>query len=238
MRILLTRPRHESEALAHILTALGHEIVMEALLSVVFDNEVKIVSNNPQAIIITSVNGARGFSNHIHADHYRQVPVYVVGAATADALKHFNVVHVGCDGVAALINAIRSELVPDAGPVLYVRGVHVAGTLADDLAGSGYQVDQVVIYEAVEKEALSPAVIEGFQGNRIDGVVLFSPRTAVVFSKLIEKAGLNEKLGDVTFYCLSQNVSDNIQVSGIRTDNQSVIAEMPTQTSLISSIRI
>lgn len=238
MRLLLTRPQHESDALAQILCSQGHEVLVEPLLSIVVDHTVMIGSENPQAILVTSVNGARALSAHHDIQHYTGVPVFAVGQATADALGGFNVVHVGSNGVAGLFETICAMLEPTKGSLLYVRGVHVAGTLTEDLRRSGYRVNHAVLYEAIETTLFSTIVIQRFLDSQIDGVVLFSPRTAAVFSTLVEKAGLSIHLEDVTFYCLSQNVSDSLQLSEIQVRDQTVISSLPTQESLISAIQL
>lgn len=236
MRLLLTRPQRQSEVLAHRLNDLGHDVLIEPMLSIENVRNAIIDSTNPQAIIITSINGARAFSVHAQAEQFRETPVYAVGPATADELGSFNVVHRGNDGVEALKSVICRSLDPDGGPVLYIRGVHVAGDLAGDLAASGFKVDQVVLYEAVEAVRFSQMVVDGFKNNRIDGVVLFSPRTAATFSKLVKKAGLTKNLEGVTFYCLSKNVSDSIQSGDKPGRRQIVIAAQPTTIDLINAV--
>ncbi len=237
MRLLLTRPRLESEALAQTLSGFGHETLIEPLLSIEPVDNAKIGPDNPQALIVTSVNGARALSSHVEADRFRQVPIYAVGQATAEVLDRFNVVHAGTQGVAALRDKIIHDLDPEGGPLLYVRGVHVAGNLAFELAGSGFKVEQVIIYQAVEKKSFTPVLIEEIKENRIEGVVLFSPRTAIVFSRLMSKAGLTEQWGVMTFYCLSQKVSDSIGLDQKQAGYQVVIAAEPSLQSLLSSIQ-
>jgi len=236
MRLLITRPRKESDVLARRLKGLGHEVLVEPMLSIENVQNVRIDSTNPQAIIITSINGARAFSTHAQAGQFRDTPVYTVGAATADELGNFNVVHKGSESVEALRNIICTELKLEVGPVLYIRGAHVAGDLARDLTTSGFKVDQVVIYEAVEAFAFSQTVVNGFENDLIDGVLLFSPRTAAMFSKLAMNSGLTKKLDSVTFYCLSENVSDSIQLGDNKGRRQVVIAAQPTTTDLINAV--
>jgi len=237
MRLLLTRPRPENDMLARRLISLGHEVLVEPLLSIEQVTGVEFNSGAPQAIIVTSINGARALSSHQQAEQFSRTPIYAVGAATADALTQFNVTYTGSDGVAALTDVILRELKPDAGPIIYVRGVHVARDIASVLIASGYTVDQAVMYEAVQRNTFSEDTRQAFQNGFIDGVVLFSPRTAVIFSNLVDKADLLERLVDVTFYCLSQNVSDSIEFNNNQAPGQVVIAGTPTQESLISSIQ-
>ncbi len=236
MRLLLTRPRRQSEILARRLTDLGHDVLIEPMLSIENVRNATIDCTNPQAIIITSINGARAFSTHGQAGQFKDTPVYTVGPATAEELGNFNVVHRGSDGVEALRNTICTELKPDGGPVLYIRGAHVAGDLACDLTASGFKVDQVVLYKAVKAVRLSQTVVDGFINNRIDGVVLFSSRTAATFCKLVMDAGLTKNLEDVTFYCLSKNVSDSIQSGNKPGRRQVVIAAQPTTIDLINAV--
>ena len=236
MRLLLTRPRLESDVLARRLNNVGHEVLIEPMLSIENVQNVKIDNTNPQAIIITSINGARAFATHGQAEQFIDTPIYAVGAATADELANFNVVHRGSEGVAALKGVICTELRPDDGPVLYIRGAHVAGDLARDLTASGFKVDQVVLYEAVKAVTFSQPIINDFNNKLIDGVVLFSPRTAATFSTLAKNAGLTKKLDGVTFYCLSKNVSDNIQLGDKAGHRQVVIAEQPTTIDLINAV--
>ncbi len=236
MRLLLTRPRRQSEILARRLNDLGHDVLIEPMLSIENVRNATIDTTNPQAIIITSINGARAFSTHAQAGQFRDTPVYTVGPATAEELGNFNVVHRGSDGVEALKNVICRGLNPDGGPVLYIRGAHVAGDLACDLTASGFKVDQVVLYEAVKAVRLSQTVVDGFKNNRIDGVLLFSPRTAATFCKLVMDAGLTKNLEDVTFYCLSKNVSDSIQSGNKPGRRQVVIAAQPTTIDLINAV--
>jgi len=236
MRLLLTRPHYQNELLAQSLGALGHEAVIEPLLSIEVVSQPPTATGDPQAVLITSINAARAFSHHFQGHRYKDTPIFAVGAATAEALGHFNVVHAGTMGVAALKEAVCAELKPAAGALLYVRGVHIAGNLGSDLTRSGYTVEEMVLYEAVAAKAFSAGALDKFQNNLIDGVVLFSPRTAAVFSKLAKKAELVKKLDGVTFYCLSQNVSDSIEFERSLLRKQVVIARLPTQESLISSI--
>jgi len=236
MRLLLTRPRKESDELARTLRALGHEVLIEPMLSIENVRNVKIDSIDPQAIVITSINGARAFSAHARAVQFGDIPIYTVGSATADELGNFYVVHTGSEGIEALRKIICAELEPDGGPVLYIRGVHVAGNLAGDLTASGFKVDQVVIYEAVETDIFSQIAVDGFENNLIYGVVLFSPRTAATFSTLVMNAGLAKNLDGVTFYCLSQNVSDSIQLGDKQASWQVVIAAQPTTAGLINAL--
>ena len=236
MRLLLTRPEPESVALGRILEGRGHEVLVEPLLTIEMRPGAEIQDRAYQAVIVTSANGARGLNAHGAASLYKSVPVMAVGPATADMLQGFDVVDAGAHGVEELTTKIRNERSPDDGPLLYVRGKHVAGNLANDLVASGFDVDEVVLYEAVASNAFSAAVIDDFRQGLIDGVLLFSPRTAHIFCQLIAAAGLQDAVSGLSLYCLSQNVADACVFVDKPDMAIRVIAQFPTQESLINTI--
>lgn len=236
MRLLITRPDRESETLAQELQHLGYDTVVEPLLLIRMRQSMEIPVKPYQAIIITSAYGARGLAAHKSASVHKTVPVFAVGQTTADVLEGFESVDVGSQGVDELEKKILAHSMPENGPLLYVRGQHIAGNLTQKLITAGFEVDDIILYEAVEREAFSPAVLENFQLGLLDGVVLFSPRTARIFCKLITTAGIEDKLAGITLYCLSQNVADACAFADGKAARRQVIAKMPTQESLIASI--
>src|SRR6185295_1983303 len=102
-----------------------------------------------QAVLITSVNGARALAE---ANEQRSKPVFAVGdttAATAEGLGFTSVVSASGDAN-ALSELIRQRLDPATGPLLHVSGAEVAG----ELAPAGFEARRVVLYEAQEAKAL------------------------------------------------------------------------------------
>ena len=86
-------------------------------------------------------------------------------------------VHAAGGDVAALIAAVRRQLAPADGPLLYVSGETVTGDLERALAASGSAVDRVVLYAAEPVAALPPAAVTGLRDATADAVLLYSPRT-------------------------------------------------------------
>ena len=69
--------------------------------------------------------------------------------------------------------------------------------------------------------------------KKLSSVLLFSPRTAVIFYKLVFAEGITEKLNETTAFCLSEAVAKNI--SKLRWEKL-VVAEFPNQSSLLSRL--
>ena len=82
MRVLITRPREDATPLAAELAALGHETLIEPLLTIVPRRDAEIDLQDVQALVFTSANGARVFAG---LSPRRDLPVYAVGGSTAQA---------------------------------------------------------------------------------------------------------------------------------------------------------
>jgi uroporphyrinogen-III synthase len=90
-----------------------------------------------------------------------------------------------------------------------------------------------VLYRARFAEQLSPEFVRKIEAGDIDGVALFSPRTATAFIELAQKAGIIT-LDKVTAFCLSQAVAD--QAVGLSW-RDFIVADSPDQGSLLHAIR-
>lgn len=169
MHLLLTRPEPDNKVLAQALEDLGHEVLREPLLSIQQHHDVEIIAKPYQAIIVTSANGARGFVEHPAAYLHRSVPVFAVGAATARVFGalDFMVADESMQGVSDLRAKICNQLSPREGPLLYIRGVHVAGTLGEDLVSAGFEVEEACLYEAVAQESFTSPVLNCLQNGLI-----------------------------------------------------------------------
>jgi uroporphyrinogen-III synthase len=84
-RVLLTRPRPDSEAVAAVLESRGIDALIEPLLNVALRRNVPALDvAGVQAILLTSANGARALEAALGAAPAgRHMPLFVVGDATA-----------------------------------------------------------------------------------------------------------------------------------------------------------
>lgn len=235
MKLLVTRPEADNATLAETLAALGHEAVVAPLLAIRFFDEAELPVRNWQALLVTSANGARALGRRRDTDALRNLPVFAVGQASAEALVREGFARVKAAGgdVDALTALVVASLRPDGGPLLHVAGKVVAGDLGSALAVHGFKVERAVLYEAEKAPRLPDAARDALENRSLGGVLLYSPRTARIFVSLVAKAGLEDCLGDVTAYCLSQAVADELKdLPLLRTK----VAREPEQSALLALI--
>ena len=232
MRLLVTRPREDAEVLAALLLERGVEAVMEPLISVKDVDGPGLDLAGVQALLITSANGIRAFSRR-QGD--RGIAVFTVGDASARAARGlgFENVTSAAGDVDALAASVEAALDPAAGALVHVAGTRVAGDLAGALEAVGFEVRREVLYEGSAARELSPQTREALAAGGLDGVVLFSPRTAAVLVSLMSDAGLSDAGRGLVAYCLSQAVADKLK--GLHWRDM-VIAPEPNQDALLETI--
>ena len=232
MRLMVTRPREDAEVLAALLLERGVEAVMEPLISVKDVDGPALDLAGVQALLITSANGIRAFSRR-QGD--RDIAVFTVGDASARAARGlgFENVTSAAGDVDALAAAVEAALDPAAGALVHVAGTRVAGDLAGALEAVGFEVRREVLYEGSAARELSPQTREALAAGGLDGVVLFSPRTAAVLVSLMSDAGLSDAGRGLVAYCLSQAVADKLK--GLHWRDR-VIAPEPNQDALLETI--
>ncbi len=207
-RLLLTRPRAQSEALAALLQPMGIESLIEPLLDIRF-LAADLDFAGIQAVLVTSSNGLRALAA---ASARRDLPLYAVGPGTAAAAAAAGFSEVASaegdsDDLAALA---RARLDPAKGALLHVAGTAVAGELDRRLRDAGFVFLRKTLYEARPAPALSPACREALKAGALDGVVFFSPRTGTTFVRLAAAEGLAAACARLTAFCLSAAVRERV----------------------------
>ena len=207
MRILVTRPREESERLARQLEAKGHEVLVEPLFTIAPEPDASLDLDGVQALLMTSANGVRAFAQR---SPRRDLRVFAVGDATAEAARAFGFDTVESAGgdVDDLARLVRERARPEDGALLHSAGSVVAGDLAGALEAAGFQVRRTVLYRAEPVAALSDATVAALRDGRLDVVMFFSPRTARTFVSLIRAAGAENAVSHMAMLGLSPAVAD------------------------------
>lgn len=205
MQILITRPRDDSERFARQLEARGHGVLIEPLFTIAPEPDATLDLDRVQALLLTSANGARAFASR---SERRDLRVFTVGDATADAARHLGFADVESAGgdVDDLIRLVRERLRPEDGVLLHAAGSVVAGDLAGALSAEGFEVRRAVLYRAEPVEALSEATIAALREGKVDVAVFFSPRTAAHFVRLAQAAGVDGACSGVALLGLSSAV--------------------------------
>ncbi|CAK0774416.1 Uroporphyrinogen-III synthase [uncultured Gammaproteobacteria bacterium] len=206
-RVLLTRPREDSEPLAERLRDQGFEVLIEPLLDVEW-LDLPLLGLDPiQSLLFTSANGVRAFTRLCpRRDH----PVYAVGDATARVARAAGFATVlSADGDAeALARLVAERCTPAGGALLHVAGTVAAGDLAGALRGQGFTVERQVLYRARTAERLSSEGGAAMHAGTVDAVLVYSPRTARTLVEVIEADDLRETCRTVRALCLSPAVAE------------------------------
>jgi uroporphyrinogen-III synthase len=233
LRLIITRPREDAEPLAHELAVLGVESLIAPLLSIeAFESETPDLTD-VQALLLTSANGVRAFA---HLSKERKIPIYAVGDASARGAREagFQNIESAAGDLKTLAALVGEKLDFRDGAVLHIAGSRLAGDLAGILGRSGFDYRRVQLYHAIKATDLPPQCLIAIKDAQVDGVVLYSPRTAQAFMDLLAKAGLDDCTGQLSAFCLSDGVAAKIAA---RDWARVVVAETPDQAALIKSVQ-
>jgi uroporphyrinogen-III synthase len=212
MRLLVTRPEPDALVLKARLESLGHEATVAPMLTVSFENVEAVDLSEVQALIATSRNGLKALKAQRAHRIAAQLPIYVVGQATAREAKAmgFSEIIVGGGTVASLLPEIVATADPQSDVLMHLAGDEVAGQIGSELELHGFRVMQPVVYRMVPTAAFTPDVEEQIETGEVDGVLLFSPRTASIYADLILSHGLEKATKRLNHYCLSRAVAQRL----------------------------
>jgi uroporphyrinogen-III synthase len=220
MRVAVTRAMPEAKATAERVRALGAEPVLAPLLSIeprAFDADV----SGAQALLFTSINGVKSFV--LRSAGPAKINVLAVGDATARAAREMGfpgVRSAGGDG-AALVEAAKSMLDPNAGKLIHISGAHVASDVAGALTAAGFEVERRIAYEALQASTLP----EAFR-QPLDAVLFYSARAAQAFIALGAP-----RSRDLIAACLSPGVA---KAAGQVAWKQIIVAPAPREEALLA----
>jgi uroporphyrinogen-III synthase len=233
MRLLVTRPEPDAVRTAARLREAGHEVMVQPMLTIVLSPP-PMDMPVPAAVLITSQNALRAIINWPTASGWRNVPLFAGGSATAQVAEKlgFRDVRRGAEDVVSLANIVAMQLPPTVGPLVYPAARDRAGALSEALTGLGYEVHVFEAYRAEAASDFDPAVRNALASGSIDGVLLYSRRTAEAFGDLAVAAGLTRQLGEIKSYVLSQQVGDALAGAGVRP----IVAPKPDEDSLLGLI--
>jgi uroporphyrinogen-III synthase len=202
MRLLITRPRDDSDALAEILHARGHVPIVAPLMEVRFHEGPPLALDGVQAVLASSANGVRALALRTPR---REVTLFAVGPQTAQAARAHGFADViDADGDAqALAEKVASACDPAAGALLHAAGAETAGRLRQTLQARGFHVESMVLYEAAPVASLPAIAAEALKAGTLDAVMLFSPRSARIFAGLADAAACADACARLQAFCIS-----------------------------------
>jgi len=233
MRVLVTRPEPDAEALVTALRGLGFQVLSEPLLAVEPIPKAQIDLAGVQALLFTSANGVRVFAQ---LSRQRGLPVFAVGDATARAARQAKFAQTESAGgtVEDLADLVARRLEPAAGDLFHGAASQVAGDLKGLLESAGFTVRRRVLYRTRPAESLSAKARKAIAEGRVDAVLFFSPRTAETFVRLGVEAGLSTAFASCYAVCLSQAVAKRLEALAWREVH---VAARPDQDHVLRALQ-
>ena len=184
-RVLVTRSEPGASRTAARLSALGAQPLIAPVLRATHRDVNPSLATDVQAVLVTSGHGARALARLAATDDVVILAIGDASAAAARAAGYTEVLSANGDG-ADLVDLALSRLAPGAGPLVHVRGVHVARAIGDQLRSAGFTVRDVIAYEALPADALPEPATEALRAGALDAALFHSPRGAAVFTQLSE----------------------------------------------------
>lgn len=231
MRVLVTRPEPDASQTAKRLLALGHEPTVAPLLRIIFAPP-PVEIPEPAAIILTSRNGVRALARWPQTADWLNRPVFVTGLATADAARSvgFADVRTAAGNAADLADLVVSDIGKDGSSILYPAARDRSGGLLSELHANGYHVQIVEAYCAEMVMALDAPVREAIHSLAVNGVLIYSYRTAAAFRTLVDREGIADSVRQMAFFAISERVAESLRDLAAEIH----VAKTPEEESLLA----
>ncbi len=234
MRLLVTRPKPDSDRTAAELRALGHDVMLAPMLRIETVPDAELGEGPFAAVLLTSANGARAIAGHPRRVELIALPALVVGQSSAEAARRAgfaNVTSANGDG-SDLARLATSRLSGLSGRLLYAAGEDRARDVGGDLAAHGIRVVTAVVYRTIKATAFEQPIAGALEQGRVDGVLHFSRRSVEGYLDCA-RAILAAALGSAHF-CLSERAAGPLRHVGAADVR---VAARPDEASLLALLR-
>jgi uroporphyrinogen-III synthase len=229
MRLVVTRPRADSERTATALRARGHDVLVAPLMRV--EPVAADISGGWGGVIITSANAPGAIAGNPARAALVKLPLFAVGRRSADAARQAGFVNVTSAGgdVRDLVQLIAERHADASAPLLYLAGEDRAADLVAELAVHGIAAELVVVYRAVSIP-FPPELTAALKAGEVDAVLHFSKRSAENYIAAACKAGIIEQALAVRHYCLARPIAEPLSGAGA---GSIAVAKRPGEAALI-----
>lgn len=229
--VLITRPEPGASETAARVAALGFRPVVAPLLAISRRAAHLPPSTQVQSIVLTSGNAVGALP-----ESHRHVPVFAVGAATAELARV-----AGCDRVfsadgdaTALAALVGEHCVRRDRPLLLLTGHRQGETLARALRGHGFAVVRRVVYAAEPASSLPDNAVAAVAGGTLRAALFFSAETARVGVRLLQAAGLQDAVRSVDALAIGQPAAVALEKLPWR---RVCVAAQPNQDAMLALLR-
>jgi uroporphyrinogen III methyltransferase / synthase len=188
--VVVTRPEHQSDALAGLLTQRGAEVLRLPTIRIepVDRDEMRRIVDEAGSfdwIVFTSANGVAAFQRAVEAaggtlDRFAGSRVCAIGPATAEAAEAAGLPPdlVPASHIAEGLVEALTPLVSPGGRVLYPRAERVREVVVSALRGTGVEVVEIPVYRTVPDPVAAEELRRRVRGGEVD-VITFTSGSAV-----------------------------------------------------------
>ncbi|MDX2156568.1 MAG: uroporphyrinogen-III synthase [Hyphomicrobiaceae bacterium] len=212
MHILVTRPAPDGATLKQLIESAGHQASLAPLMSVAFDRPLAEELEGITGLVATSRNALRALAGTEALDVARGLTVFAVGAGTAEQARSMGFARVvkGPGTAEALGPLIASIVDPAEEVLLHLAGEQLSRDLVGELSLSGLNISSRIVYGIRPARELPEAVRSAIRVGVIDAVMLMSPQTAAIWSRLVRLHGLESAAREIIHLCLSSAVAGRL----------------------------
>lgn len=175
-RILVTRSEPGASETAARLTAERYRPIVEPVFAI---EPIDVVLPDFDALAFTSANGVRQFAI---LSQRRDVPVFCVGARTAEAAREAGFATVAsADGDVEALGLLIADDLPKGARLLHAGNEEARGDLTGRVRSAGLAVDFIAIFRAAPARTPGPALKAHLAGHpAFEAVMIHSPRGAAI----------------------------------------------------------
>ena len=171
----------------------GFVVYYQPLLKIV-NLPIEQLKKTPQAIVVSSANGAASLQN---SDWNRDIPIYGVGTATVAAAKASGFKNCSSPNskpypsALNLVNWIKQNLQPSNGLIIHGSGKILRHNVAEMLKKHGFETLRVMLYKTQAVNTFELEIEQALKDGVIQKVELSSEQSLEIFVNLCKKSSIN-----------------------------------------------
>jgi uroporphyrinogen-III synthase len=231
-RVLVTRSEPGASETAERLVGLGFQPIVEPLFDIEPIEDVSLPAFD--ALAFTSANGARTFAK---LSPRRDVPVFCVGARTAEAAREEGFADVkSADGDVSALGRLISGALPTGARLLHSGNEESRGDLSGQLGGQTIAAVFVATFRAMPAKSPGPALAAHIKGKApFDAILIHSPRAAKILSGfLTPDSARGESPAPMNIAAISEAAAEPLRQTARRVE----IASTPNEEALLKALMV
>ncbi len=246
-RVLITRPKDQTEELKVHLMDLGAEVIAFPTIELKppdswgpLDQAIHQIGSY-QWVIFTSVNGVKHFFERYwlagrDIRDLKGLKIAAIGPATEKAIRALGLhVEVLPDEFKAegLVESLKGKVLKGS-RVLLARAKVARDVLPQELRQQGAQVDVVEAYQTILPESSASSFLDLLQENPLDLIVFTSSSTVSNLAQIVQPKSLADVLTGVHVACIGPITAQTAESFGLKV---SVRPDQYNTSSLVHAIR-